>query len=248
MRSLNHATLLALAMPLVIAGCQRNELSGATTPPPTSQPESAAADSEGAVLSEQSPAAVWPASLTVVGVGFPNPGDACRQLGESDATRNFLDDSATLAGCLSANDAAALAGLLGGKIVGTVEGVTLVSVPAGASIPGDGDGQGDGMVPGTPYHATAIIRCSGYRGAAAGSCDAGVIRNRETGAVVDVKLPDGVVRKISFKPDGSFLTFDASQADGTAGLAQKSRREAGITIAMLGSERYEIPDVLLTGD
>jgi hypothetical protein len=244
MRSLNCATLLALAMPLVIAGCQRNELSGATTPPPTSQSESAAADSEGAVLSEQAPAAEWPASLTVVGAGFPNPGDACRQLGESDATRNFLDDSATLAGCLSANDAAAL----GGKIVGTVEGVTLVSVPAGTSIPGDGDGQGDAMVPGTPYHATAIIRCSGYNGAAAGSCDAGVIRNRETGAIVDVKLPDGVVRKISFKPDGSFITFDASQADGTAGLAQNSRREAGITIAMLGSERYEIPDVFLTGD
>jgi hypothetical protein len=248
MRSLNYATLFALAMPLIIAGCQRNELSGATTSPPTSQSESAAADPEGVVLSEQSAAAEWPASLTVVGVGFPNPGDACRQLGESDATRNFLDDSATLVGCLAANDAAALGSTLGGKIVGTVAGVTLVSVAAGASIPGDGDGQGDDMVPGTPYHATAIIRCSGYHGAAAGNCNAGVIRNRETGAVVDVKLPDGVVRKIVFKPDGSFLTFDASQADGTAGLAETSRREGGMTIAMLGNERYEIPDVFLTGD
>jgi hypothetical protein len=70
----------------------------------------------------------WPASLTVVGDGFPNSGDACRTIGETEATVNFLDDSATLAGCLSPLDAVKL----GGKVVGTVDGVTLVSVPAGA--------------------------------------------------------------------------------------------------------------------
>jgi len=71
------------------------------------------------------PEATWPASLMVFGDGFPNPGDACRRIGESQATMNYLDHTATLAGCLSAADAARL----GGRIVGTVDGVTLVSIP-----------------------------------------------------------------------------------------------------------------------
>lgn len=74
----------------------------------------------------------WPASLKVMGDGFPNPGDACRRIGESKATMNYLDHTATLAGCLSADDAAKL----GGRIVGTVDGVTLVSIPAEAAQPG----------------------------------------------------------------------------------------------------------------
>lgn len=71
------------------------------------------------------PEATWPASLMVFGDGFPNPGDACRRIGESQATMNYLDHTATLAGCLSAADAARL----GGRVVGTVDGVTLVSIP-----------------------------------------------------------------------------------------------------------------------
>ena len=49
-----------------------------------------------------------------------------------------------------------------------------VSVPDGAGTPGDGDGQGDAKVAGTKYHATSIIPCAGYKGAAAGTCPAGV--------------------------------------------------------------------------
>jgi len=74
----------------------------------------------------------WPASLLVFGDGFPSPGDPCRRIGESQATVNFLDHTATLAGCLSAADAARL----GGRIVGTVDGVTLVSIPTDAAPPG----------------------------------------------------------------------------------------------------------------
>lgn len=74
----------------------------------------------------------WPASLMVFGDGFPNPGDPCRRIGESQATVNFLDHTATLAGCHSAADAARL----GGRIVGTVDGVTLVSIPTEAAPPG----------------------------------------------------------------------------------------------------------------
>jgi hypothetical protein len=69
--------------------------------------------------------AAWPASLPAFGEGFPNPGDPCRNVGESAATINFLDHTAWLVGCLSADDAAKL----GGTVVATVDGVTLVSVP-----------------------------------------------------------------------------------------------------------------------
>jgi hypothetical protein len=46
-------------------------------------------------------------------------------VGESAATINFLDHTAWLVGCLSVDDAAKL----GGNVVATVDGVTLVSVP-----------------------------------------------------------------------------------------------------------------------
>lgn len=186
----------------------------------------------------------WPTSLAVFGDGFPNPGDACRRLGESAETVNFLDDRASLVGCLSAADASRL----GGKTVATIDGVTLVSVPIASAVSGDGDGQGDARVAGTHYHATAQVRCSGYQGASAGMCNAGVVRGTETGAYIDVTLPDGRQRTIFFNRDGSFLTFSVAEADGTAAMAISSRREGDTTIATLGTERYEIPDVFVQGD
>ncbi|WP_147291706.1 hypothetical protein [Sphingorhabdus pulchriflava] len=188
--------------------------------------------------------ASWPASLNVMGDGFPNPGDTCRKIGETAATVNYLDDSATLAGCLSADAAAKL----GGKIVGTVDGVTLVSVPNSATQAGDGDSKGDAKVAGTNYNATAQIKCAGYKGAAAGMCDAGVVRNGETGTYIDVILPGGGKRTILFNKDGSFLTFSTAEADGTAAMKVGSKRDGDTTIATLGAERYEIPDVFVQGD
>ena len=69
-------------------------------------------------------AIVFPASLAPFGNGFPRSGDLCRRLGESPATSNYLDDSALLVGCPTQNDASGL----GGNIVATVDGVTLVSI------------------------------------------------------------------------------------------------------------------------
>jgi hypothetical protein len=186
----------------------------------------------------------WPTSLNVVGDGFPNPGDACRKIGETEATVNYLDDSATLAGCLSADDAAKL----GGAIVGTVDGVTLVSVPMSAAKPGDGDGQGDAKVAGTDYNATGMVKCSGYKGAGPTTCDAGVVRNTETGSYIDVTLKDGTKRTILFDKSGKFLSFSTAEADGTAAMKITSKREGDTTIATLGTETYEIPDVFVLGD
>lgn len=233
MPAILRASLISVATALLLSACQRSEDSGgvATTPE---------------VVAAAAPAAspTWPTSLIVVGDGFPNPGDPCRRIGESAATANFLDDSASLAGCLSADDAARL----GGTVVATIDGVTLVSVPASAAVPGDGDGQGDAKVAGTGYNATAQIRCAGFKGAPAGMCDAGVVRGTETGTYVEVTLPDGGKRTIFFNKDGSFLAFSVAQSDGTAALPSGSSRDGDTTIATLGTERYEIPDAFVMGD
>jgi hypothetical protein len=114
--------------------------------------------------------------------------------------------------------------------------------------PGDGDSQGDALVAGTNYNATAQISCAGYKGAAAGMCDAGVIRGGETGTTVEVTLADGTKRAIFFNPDGSFLSFSTAEADGTAAMAISSEKKGDVTIAKLGTETYEIPEVLVIGD
>lgn len=211
----------------------------------------AAGCSGGAPSATETPSAepaadfVWPASLTVVGDGYPGPGAPCRRIGESAATIDFLDDSAALVGCPSAEEAAKL----GGKVLDTIDGVTLVSVPNDrAAVAGDGDGQGDATVAGTNYNATAQIRCGGYKGAAAGMCDAGVIRSGADGATVEVMLADGTKRAIFFKPDGSFLTFSTAQSDGTAAMAISASKKGDTTIAKLGTETYEIPDAFVLGD
>jgi hypothetical protein len=231
-----RASSMLVAVALAASGCKPAPQQAAVTPATDPQAPPAA----------PAPASTptWPASLNVVGDGFPGSGDACRRIGESEATVDYLDDSATLAGCLSSDDAAKL----GGTVVGTVDGVTLVSVPDATAVAGDGDGQGDALVPGTKYHATAQIRCSGYQGAAPGMCDAGVVRHLDTGAYVDVTLPDGTKRTILFGKDDKFLSFATAQADGTAAMKSGSSREGDMTIATLDSERYEIPDALVIGD
>lgn len=236
MRATIRFSAVSIAMALVLSGCQRQ---AEPEPAPAPAPEAAPAP----VAEVAIPA--WPASLPVFGDGFPQPGDPCRRVGESPETVDFLDHTATLVGCLSADDALTL---VGGRTVATLHGVTLVSVPNPEASSGDGDGQGDAKVAGTPYHATAQIPCSGYQGAAAGLCEAGVVRGTETGTYVEVTLADGRQRTIFFGADGVFLSFATAEADGTAALEISSSREGDSTIAMLGTERYEIPDVFVKGD
>ncbi|WP_101926481.1 MULTISPECIES: hypothetical protein [Luteimonas] len=233
MRTTRHPALLSLAVVLALSACAQ----APDTEAPAGSADAAPRDT--AVTRD-----TWPASLPAFGDGYPDAGDPCRRVGESAATIDYLDDSAVLVGCPSAADVAPL----GGRTVATIDGVTLVSVPGRDAVPGDGDGQGDATVPGTPFHATAQIRCSGYRGAAEGLCPAGVVRNAETGASIEVTLPDGAMRMLYFNPDGSFLSFGSAQADGTAAMESSAQRDGNTTIATLGSERYAIPDAFVTGD
>jgi hypothetical protein len=197
------------------------------------------------------PAAI-PASLAPFGEGYPNAGDPCRRLGESPATANWLDDSAVLVGCPTAEAAAAL----GGRVVDTAEGVTVVTIPTGdanagltAAVPGDGDGQGDAKVEGTDYNATAEIPCAVDGGEPKLRCKAGVKRNwgDDGTTIVTVTRPDGGSRSLFFK-DGKALSADGAEADGSAAYAFKAERVGDDTRISFGPERYVVPDVFVTGD
>lgn len=233
MRTIIQTSMVSMLVALALSGCQKAVDQAA----PAAEPQATAPAVEPAQ-------ATWPASLPVFGDGLPNPGDPCRRVGESLETVDYLDDSASLLGCLSADDEAKL----GGKAVATIDGVTLVSVPTAAAVLGDGDSQGAAKVAGTEYNATERIPCSGYQGAPAGMCEAAVVRGAETGTYVDVTLPGGGKRTIFFNKDSSFLSFSTAEADGTSAMKSSSSRKGDTTIATLGTERYEIPDVFVRGD
>lgn len=184
----------------------------------------------------------WPASLKIVGDGYPAPGDPCRRVGETAATVDLLDDSASLVGCRLAADAARL----GGKIVGTVDGITLISVPdERAAVAGENDSRPDAKVAGTDFNATAELPCAApdLPGPA---CKAGVKRGPEQIAV-EIAGPGGRTRVLLFDGAGRFVTHGSAQADGSAALTSKARREGDWTIVTVGRETYRVPDAFLLG-
>jgi hypothetical protein len=155
----------------------------------------------------------WPFSVRAFGGGYPEDGTDCRRLGESATTNMFLDHDAILVGCLTRLDAAKIPG----RVAGEVDGVVMVSIPAENQSPGDGDGQGDANVAGTEYNATAQVLCSGYRKNPAGRCEAGIKRGHgKELSIIEILWADGGSRALFFNPDGSLLTANTAQADGSA--------------------------------
>lgn len=61
---------------------------------------------------------------------YPDPGSVCQVIGESDATREFLDDAALLIGCPSDQQGAIAERMNeGARVVAQVRRWTLLSVP-----------------------------------------------------------------------------------------------------------------------
>ncbi|HEX9207649.1 MAG TPA: hypothetical protein VF851_05390 [Steroidobacteraceae bacterium] len=100
----------------------------------------------------------------------------------------------------------------------------------------------DALLPGTSYHASAKIRCVPAYESAARECDAFVVRRGFDGtATVDV--PGSADRRSILFVAGKPVASNAAAMDVLA-----SERQGDVTIVKLGeSERYEIPDALLTG-
>lgn len=225
---MRHQFLTVMALAGLLSGCS---------------PGDAANDSEpdNSAIENIAIAADWPSSLRVVGDGYPASGDPCRRIGETEATANWLDDSADLVGCQSADDASRL----GGSVVGTVDGVTIVSVPRGDANAGL---DGDAKVPGTDYNATTTIPC-GAAGKLDSDCKAGVKRKwgDDGSTLVEVTRADGRKRGLFFDAQGKAIGADGAQSDGSAGWSFKTSRDDDWTVIEFGPERYRVPDALVLG-
>jgi len=180
----------------------------------------------------------FPASLAAFGDGYPQSGDPCRKLGESETTSNWLDDSAVLVGCPTKADAEKL----GGSIVENVDGFFLVSIAMKQQ------GTGDALVPGTDFNATTQVPCSIGEGAPTEQCDAGVKRKwgEDGTTLVEVTKPDGSKRAIFFRGTEAYGA-DSAEADGSAGWDFRATRKGDESTIIFGPERYVIPDMLVIG-
>ena len=216
--SLPAAVALGSVAALSLAACSQPEQTSHATPIPATPPASAAF--------------AWPATLRVVGDGYPTAGAPCRRIGETAATVDYLDDSADLVGC-PASDQPAIAAL-GGTSVGQVDGVALISVPRRAPQVTEA---ADARVQGTAFNAVASIRCHGPGLPSSGQCQAGVVRRADRSADVTLLLEDG---------KGRTLSFDARGQSRDAGARSTITGEDTVTVT-IGQERYDVPTALLWG-
>ena len=230
--------MLVFAVCATLAACSQR-----ATPMSVSQPEPNIVDDPSALHD-------WPASLRAVGDGYPMAGHPCRKVGENEATRR-LDDSADLVGCPSEEAARAL----GGTIVDTVHGITLVSVPRKDAkvtmreIGAGSDAIFEAGVTASDDPSAAAVACSVTGGETRHNCPASLMRDpRGDGVhVVEVTKPDGVRRAILFK-DGKPLDAESADGDGSADYAFSFMQQGDEFLVCFGRERYRIPEAFAYGD
>lgn len=103
-------------------------------------------------------------------------------------------------------------------------------------------GAQDALVPGTRFHATAIVPCRMPASAADAQCQAGVIRRGHDGtATVELRGAAGDAARTLLFVQGKPVASDSAQP-------LSASHQADMTTVRVGSdERYELPDALLTG-
>ncbi|WP_347309951.1 OmpA family protein [Defluviimonas sp. SAOS-178_SWC] len=146
-----------------------------------------------------------PEQLALFGDGYPGAGDPCTRAGESDFTRDFLDDSADLVACPPSVDADLFSSNLGGQEVAAFDGWSLISIPRRP------ESRGDGMPTiGSPTDVTD------FEGARAGQAEMGLQAlgyeatrseglttywfNRDTGACARIRTADGRYSEVTMLP------------------------------------------------
>jgi hypothetical protein len=106
--------------------------------------------------------------------------------------------------------------------------------------PGGGATQlpGDALVPGTGYNATGTLACT--ISGRANDCRFGVIRRGNGSATLDITMPNGAVRKI---------TFTAGRPVSSNASARLYAEWVGrdVMVAIGTTERYAVPDAVLWG-
>ncbi|MBB5503035.1 hypothetical protein [Paraburkholderia sp. MM5384-R2] len=191
----------------------------------------------------------WPASFVVLGDGYPHSGDACRRLGESAATVNYLDHMAMLVGCPGSRDSAAVRAIVGhqrhARVVGEAEGVTLISIPTESAQAGSQNGHGP--VKESPISASGTLPCERGNGQTKTMCKFGVVHHSDRSTTVVVYWPDGATRAIFFGVNGRVVGTAASASDRPMPGDTLTRKHAGINLISVGNERYEVEDTVLSG-
>ena len=98
------------------------------------------------------------------------------------------------------------------------------------------------MVPGTSYHATAKIKCVPAFENTPRECDAFVVRRGFDGTAT-LDIPGSVGKRSILFVQGKPTASNAMTRD-----ALTFERKGDVTVVTLGeSERYEVPDALITG-
>jgi hypothetical protein len=102
----------------------------------------------------------------------------------------------------------------------------------------------DALVQGTNFHATGDVPCARYAGQSMTSCRFGVVRKGGGNGAVTVFWPDGGNRVIVFE-NGTPASFDQSKADGNGRMTVD--RNADFFVVTIGTQRFEIPQAVITG-
>jgi hypothetical protein len=98
------------------------------------------------------------------------------------------------------------------------------------------------LIPGTSYHASAKIKCVPAFETAPRECDAFVTRRGIDGTAT-LDIPGSVEKRSILFVQGIPAASNARSID-----TLTTERSGDVTIVRLGeSERYEIPDALITG-